>query len=105
MPRIIFVDHQGVEREVDASLGVSVMEAAVSNAIPGIEADCGGACACATCHAYIEEAYKSVVGEKEAVEASMLEFAEGVSENSRLCCQISVTEKMDGMRVTTPEEQ
>lgn len=105
MPIITFVDYEGVERQVEAVAGISVMEAAVSNSIPGIEADCGGACACATCHAYIDSAYKLAVGEQGDVEASMLEFAEGVAENSRLCCQISITDQMDGMRVTTPEEQ
>ncbi len=105
MVKIIFADHSGTEREVDANVGESVMEAAVRNNIPGIDADCGGACACATCHVYVEEAFLAKTGEQEAMEQSMLDFADGVQENSRLSCQISVSAELEGMKVTTPESQ
>lgn len=105
MVKIIFVDHEGTEREVDANVGESVMEAAVRNNIPGIDADCGGACACATCHVYVDPAYLPKTGEQEAMEQSMLDFAEGVQDNSRLSCQIPVADDLDGMKVTTPESQ
>ena len=81
------------------------MEAAVKNSIPGIDADCGGACACATCHVYVDEAFMPKVGQPEEMEQSMLDFAENVQSNSRLSCQISVTEDLDGLKVTTPESQ
>ena len=105
MPKIIFVDSEGTEREVEAAVGTTIMEAAVSNEIPGIDADCGGACACATCHGFIDTKFISLVGPAGDVEASMLEFADDVADNSRLCCQITVTESLDGLRVTTPESQ
>ena len=105
MVKIIFADHSGTEREVDANVGESVMEAAVRNNIPGIDADCGGACACATCHVYVEDSFLAKTGEQEAMEQSMLDFADGVQENSRLSCQISVSAELAGMKVTTPESQ
>lgn len=105
MVKIIFADHSGTEREVDANVGESVMEAAVRNNIPGIDADCGGACACATCHVYVEDSFLAKTGEQEAMEQSMLDFADGVQENSRLSCQISVSAELEGMKVTTPESQ
>lgn len=105
MVKIIFKDHEGTSRDVDAKVGESVMEAAVRNNIPGIDADCGGACACATCHVYVDEAYLAKTGEQEAMEQSMLDFADGVQENSRLSCQISVSDELEGLTVTTPESQ
>jgi 2Fe-2S ferredoxin len=81
------------------------MEVAVNNSIPGIDADCGGACACATCHVYVDEAFLSKTGEQQEMEKSMLDFAENVRPNSRLSCQIKVTDALDGLRVTTPESQ
>lgn len=105
MVKIIFADHSGTEREVDANVGESVMEAAVRNNIPGIDADCGGACACATCHVYVDPEFLPKTGEQEAMEQSMLDFADGVQENSRLSCQISVSAELEGMKVTTPESQ
>lgn len=105
MVKITFVDFEGTERSVDANIGESVMEAAVRNNIPGIDADCGGACACATCHVYVDPAYLAKTGEQQAMEQSMLDFADGVKENSRLSCQISVSEALDGLKVTTPEAQ
>lgn len=105
MVKIIFADHEGTEREVDANIGESVMEAAVRNNIPGIDADCGGACACATCHVYVDASFLAKTGAQEAMEQSMLDFADGVQDNSRLSCQISVSAELEGLKVTTPESQ
>jgi 2Fe-2S ferredoxin len=105
MAKIIYVDHEGTERVVEATNGESVMEAAIKNSIPGIDADCGGACACATCHVYIEDGFMDKVGTPEDMEQSMLDFAENVQANSRLSCQISVSDELDGLKVTTPESQ
>ncbi|HPE47543.1 MAG TPA: 2Fe-2S iron-sulfur cluster-binding protein [Hyphomonas sp.] len=105
MPKITYIDHDGNERTVEAKIGESVMETAVKNSIPGIDADCGGACACATCHVYVDEAFLAKTGEQQEMEKSMLDFAENVQANSRLSCQITVTADLDGLRVTTPESQ
>ncbi|MCH2190028.1 MAG: 2Fe-2S iron-sulfur cluster-binding protein [Gammaproteobacteria bacterium] len=105
MPKIVFIDHQGEQRIIDANVGDSVMEAATSNDVPGIDADCGGACACATCHIYVDQQWAEVVGAASELEAEMLEVAEGVKTNSRLACQMNITEEMDGLVVTTPESQ
>ena len=105
MAKITYIDHEGTERTVEGKNGESVMEVAVKNAVPGIDADCGGACACATCHVYVDEAFMDKVGTQQAMEQSMLDFAENVKLNSRLCCQIQVTDALDGLKVTTPESQ
>jgi 2Fe-2S ferredoxin len=105
MAKITFIDFEGTERSVDANVGDTVMEAATSNDLPGIDADCGGACACATCHVYVDAAWTEIVGKPEELEAEMLEVAEEVKNNSRLACQIQITEAMDGLVVTTPENQ
>ena len=105
MAKIIYVDHEGTERPIEASNGESVMEAAIKNSIPGIDADCGGACACATCHVYVDEAFMEKVGNPEDMEQSMLDFAENVQSNSRLSCQMTVSDDLDGLKVTTPESQ
>src|SRR2546421_7808971 len=105
MTKINFVDHTGETRSVDVENGATVMEAAIRNAIPGIDADCGGACACATCHVYVDEAWREKTGTASAMEESMLDFAENVQENSRLSCQIKVTDALDGLIVRLPESQ
>ena len=105
MVRITYVEHDGTEHAVDVSPGLSVMEGAVKNNLPGIDADCGGACACATCHVYVDEAWRASTGERQAMEESMLEFAEGVAANSRLSCQIRVTPALDGLVVRMPASQ
>ncbi len=105
MAKIIFIDHSGERREVETKVGMSVMEAAVQNMIPGIDADCGGACACATCHVYVEGGFLSKLKDKDDMEESMLDFAENVEENSRLSCQILMTDDLDGIEVKTPESQ
>ncbi len=105
MPKIIFVDHGGTAREVETKAGTSIMEAAVQNMIPGIDADCGGACACATCHVYVDEAFMGKLKAKDDMEDSMLDFAEDVQDNSRLSCQILMSDELDGIKVSTPEAQ
>ncbi|MEM0984607.1 MAG: 2Fe-2S iron-sulfur cluster-binding protein [Pseudomonadota bacterium] len=105
MVKIIFVDHAGNERETEANAGETVMEAAIKNSIPGIDADCGGACACATCHVYVDGAFVEAVGPPEDMEQSMLDFAENVTETSRLSCQIFLSDALDGLKVITPESQ
>ncbi len=105
MPRIIYIDHAGTSRDVETKAGTSIMEAAVQNMIPGIDADCGGACACATCHVYVAEGWLEKLKDKDDMEDSMLDFAEGVQDNSRLSCQILMNDGLDGITVTTPESQ
>jgi 2Fe-2S ferredoxin len=105
MAKITYVEFNGKEHVVDVKTGLSVMEGAVKNNIPGIDADCGGACACATCHVYVDQAWVDKTGSQSAMEESMLDFAENVEPNSRLSCQIKVTDALDGLVVTTPERQ
>src|SRR6201986_2653349 len=105
MAKITFVDHSGESRTVDVENGATVMEAAIRNAIPGIEAECGGACACATCHGYVDEAWREKVGAPSPMEEDMLDFGYDVKPNSRLSCQIKVTDELDGLVVRTPERQ
>lgn len=105
MAKIVFIDTGHVERIVDAMNGQSVMDAARRNSIPGITAECGGACACGTCHVYIDEAWFSALGERKAAEVEMLEYASDVRENSRLACQIKMSSALDGLVVRTPERQ
>ena len=105
MPKITFIDHAGTSREVEAKNGASIMEAAIQNAIPGIDADCGGACACATCHIYVDDAWLGKLADKDDMEDSMLDFANNVQPNSRLSCQIIIKDDIDGIIVKTPEDQ
>ena len=105
MPKVIFIDYQGSQQSVDAQVDQSLMEAAVDNDVAGIDADCGGACACATCHVYIDQDWLAKVGQPEEIETEKLSVAEDVQENSRLSCQVMLTEEMDGLIVTTPESQ
>ena len=105
MPKITYIDATGKERVVEAKNGMTVMETAIKHNIPGIDADCGGACACATCHVYVDGAFADKVGKPSAMEQSMLDFAENVKENSRLSCQIKIRDDLDGLKVTTPESQ
>ena len=105
MPKILFTDHGGETREVEAKSGMSIMEAAVQNMVPGIDADCGGACACATCHVYVDTEWLPKLKAKDDMEDSMLDFAENVEDNSRLCCQIIISDDLDGIKVSTPESQ
>ncbi len=105
MPKITYIDEKGAKRDVEVPLGWSVMEGAVKNLVPGIDADCGGACACATCHVYVDPAWLGKLPPKEEMEETMLDFAQDVRPNSRLSCQIKVTEQLDGLVVTTPKSQ
>ncbi len=105
MARIIFFEHDGTRHEVEATNGASVMETAVNNSVPGIDADCGGACACATCHVYIDEAWVEKTATAESMEESMLDFASDMKDNSRLSCQITVTDQLDGLIVRLPRSQ
>jgi 2Fe-2S ferredoxin len=105
MISIVFVEHDGTRHDVAVASGVSVMEAAVRNGVPGINADCGGACACATCHVYIAEDWCTVTGEANANEAEMLECSSDVRANSRLSCQIIITPEMNGLQVDLPVSQ
>ena len=105
MAKITYIEHDGTEHAIDVKTGQSVMEGAVKHNIPGIDADCGGACACATCHVYVDPAWISKTGDKSSMEESMLDFAEGVEDNSRLSCQIKVTDDLDGLVVRMPESQ
>ena len=105
MTKITFVDHAGQSRVVEAENGSTVMETALRNSIPGIEAECGGACACATCHVFVDEAWIGKLPKKEQMEEDMLDFAFDVRPTSRLSCQIKVTAEIDGLVVETPEKQ
>lgn len=105
MPKITYIEQNGTEHVVEADPGVSIMEAAVKNMVPGIDADCGGACACATCHVYIDEAWVEKTGKAEAMEESMLDFAYEPKANSRLSCQINISDALDGLIVRLPEFQ
>ena len=105
MAKITYIEHGGAEHVIDVKSGLSVMEGAVKNNIPGIDADCGGACACATCHVYVDEAWSEKTGKPSAMEESMLDFAENVEPNSRLSCQIKVTDLLEGLIVRMPESQ
>jgi 2Fe-2S ferredoxin len=105
MPKITFIDHEGVSRDVDADNGLSLMEAATQNDIPGIEADCGGACACATCHVYIDKDWVAKLNPAEEVETDMLEMVDEIKDESRLACQIKLDDSLEGLVVTTPESQ
>ena len=105
MVKITFIDHGGTPRTVEGEVGATVMETAIRNAVPGIEAECGGACACATCHVYVDEAWREKTGEPSPMEEDMLDFGYDVRPNSRLSCQIKVTPELDGLTVTTPERQ
>ena len=105
MPRVTYIEFNGTEHIVEANSGDSLMETAVSNEVPGIDADCGGGCACATCHVYVDDAWLAQTGEASPMETSMLQLAEGVGDNSRLSCQISLNESLDGLVVKMPESQ
>jgi 2Fe-2S ferredoxin len=105
MAKITFIAADGARYEVGAENGSTVMENAIRNGVPGIEAECGGACACATCHVYVDEAFRTVTGEPEPMEQDMLDFAYDVRPSSRLSCQIRVTDALDGLVVTVPVRQ
>jgi|TARA_B100000767_G_C19534641_1_gene438104 2Fe-2S ferredoxin len=105
MAKINFIEFNGTEHTVDVDDGNTVMEAAIKNNVPGIDADCGGACACATCHVYIDPEWLQKAGEAEEMEKDMLDFAFDVEDNSRLSCCIKVSSELDGLIVRLPEKQ
>jgi 2Fe-2S ferredoxin len=105
MPKITYIDKDGTTRIAEAEIGSTVMETAIRNNVPGIVAECGGACSCATCHVHIDEAWSAIVGPPSPMEEDMLDFAFDVKPTSRLSCQIKVTEALDGLIVRTPEQQ
>ncbi|MBB4301864.1 2Fe-2S ferredoxin [Rhodobium orientis] len=105
MPKITYYDPDGTKYEADAAVGSTVMENALKAMVPGIEAECGGACACATCHVYVDDDWTEKTGEPSAMEEDMLDFAYDVRPNSRLSCQIRVTDDLDGLVVRVPERQ
>jgi ferredoxin, 2Fe-2S len=105
VPIITYVEFNGTEHRVEVPTGISLMQAAVNMAIPGIDGDCGGLCACGTCHVYVPADYQTLTGSAEELESAMLEFAFNVDDRSRLSCQIVATDAMDGLRIHLPERQ
>jgi len=105
MPKITYIEHNGTEHTVDVPVGLTVMEGAVNNNIPGIDADCGGACACSTCHVYVDPAWIDKLPARDDMEEDMLDFAFEPNERSRLTCQVKVTAELDGLVVQMPEKQ
>ena len=105
MAKIIYIDINENQRVVDVEPGISVMQAAVGESVRGIIGDCGGACSCATCHVYVDAAWISKVGKMESSEAALLEEVCDVKSNSRLSCQIKVTDELDGLVVRLPAKQ
>jgi len=103
MSKVTYIESGGEQHVVDVQPGLSLMEGAVQNGVRGIPAICGGACACATCHIYIDEAWRSKVGARNDLEESMLEMADDVQANSRLACQIKMTDELDGLVVHIPD--
>ena len=105
MVKITFIEFDKTEHTIDADEGMSLMEVALQNDVPGIDADCGGACACATCHVYVDKSWVEKTGEAEQMEQDMLDFAFDVTEQSRLSCQVKVTDDLDGIIINLPEKQ
>ena len=105
MPKVTYIEYNGKEHEVEVEKGLSIMEGAVQNGVPGIDADCGGACACATCHVYVDQNWVEKTGEAEQMEQDMLDFAFDVTDQSRLSCQIKISDELDGLIVNLPEKQ
>lgn len=105
MVKITFVQPDGSSVDVDAKVGGTVMEAAVNNLVKGIDADCGGSCACATCHVYIAPEWRDKLQAAEVMEADMLEYAHEPDANSRLSCQLKITPEMEGLVINVPSQQ
>ncbi|MDA0977277.1 MAG: 2Fe-2S iron-sulfur cluster-binding protein [Proteobacteria bacterium] len=105
MPQVKFIEFNGTEHVVDASVGESIMVAATSNLVPGIDADCGGECSCATCHVLISAEWQSKLAPRSDQEESMLDLNPDRTDESRLSCQIPMTEELDGITVNLPEFQ
>ena len=105
MPKITYIEHGGKSHTIEVSNGLSVMEGAIQNNIPGIDADCGGSMACATCHVYVKEEWFNKLPKKEDGEEDMLDMAFEPKKNSRLSCQLMVSDQLDGIVVNLPEKQ
>ena len=105
MPKITYIDYQDNSKTIDVENGLTVMEGAIQNDIPGIDADCGGSMACATCHVYVEEKWLDKIQKVEEAEVDMIDMAYEPKKNSRLSCQLIVTDELDGLKVTTPAQQ
>ena len=105
MPKITYIDDTGNKKTIDVEKGLSVMEGAIQNNIPGIDADCGGSMACATCHVYVKEEWFNKLPNKEDGEEDMLDMAFEPKKNSRLSCQLMVSDQLDGLVVNLPEKQ
>ena len=105
MVKIIYKDYQGSSKKIEVENGLSVMEGAIQNDIPGIDADCGGSMACATCHVYIEEKWLDKLPKAEDAEVDMIDMAYEPKKNSRLSCQLIVSDELEGLTVTTPQKQ
>ena len=105
MPKITYKDNQGSSKTIDVDNGLSVMEGAIQNDIPGIDADCGGSMACATCHVYVKDEWFNKLPKKEEGEEDMLDMAFEPKKNSRLSCQLMVTDQLEGLVVNLPEKQ
>ena len=105
MPKIIYNDNQGDSKTIEVENGLSVMEGAIQNDIPGIDADCGGSMACATCHVYVEEKWLNKLPKAEDAEVDMIDMAFEPKKNSRLSCQLIVSDELNGLTVTTPSKQ
>ena len=105
MPKITYIEQKGESKTIDVENGLTVMEGAIQNNISGIDADCGGSMACATCHVYVEDSWLNKIPQAEDAENDMIDMAYNPKKNSRLSCQIIVSEELDGLIVTTPEKQ
>ena len=105
MPKITYKDYQGTSKTIEVESGLSVMEGAIQKEIPGIDADCGGSMACATCHVYVDDKWFDKIPKAEDAEIDMIDMAFEPKKNSRLSCQIIVSDKLDGLEITTPEKQ
>ena len=105
MSKITYIDYQGNSKTIDVENGLTVMEGAIQNDIPGIDADCGGSMACATCHVYVEEKWLDKIPKVEDAEVDMIDMALEPKKNSRLSCQLIVSNELDGLIVRTPEKQ
>ena len=105
MPKITYKDSSGGSKTIDVENGLTVMEGAIQNEIPGIDADCGGSMACATCHVYVDNIWLNKIPKAEEAEVDMIDMAFEPKKNSRLSCQIIVSDELDGLEVTTPEKQ
>lgn len=105
MPKVTFIAFNGTPHTVEVATGTTLMQAATGNGVPGIDGDCGGNCACATCHVFVDPAWTDRVGPRTAPEEEMLGFSEELRDNSRLACQITLTDALDGLLVALPEAQ